>query len=495
GQRRVLRGHGEHVAGGVVAERDHVTGGGAEGDVVPVRDAVGAVVLVPAAPVGNLHLVAAGGQGVRGPLVGPVPVTVVQPGGHAPGLPVLSTADLALEAARQGDDLPLRGAAEPVRGRVVEEGDRPTVMLVGDVVPVQHATGTVTLLPAAADGHLVLVVPGGQVEGGRVDAVLAECQRCCGTVGLPVPGAPHLGVVAAGDGDQLLGGLLGRTAVHRLPDHADGGRGHPVPGGVLGDGPVLHHRAGGQRAHVVEHPGCVASGGAQRRPVVLAEQPVGEGGLRPGVRGDLGADRGQVVKGAALPRGEGDAAWFSRGGHGAVGHQHDGGQRRDIERHLALGVRGDRGVVTVQGGVVRSRGESGQGGGHRLGGAVQRDQVLHLLVAGHAGEGVQRTVGGQLDLGTAAQRLVLLAQLGQLGDVGVHRRVGVVVVDGADRLTGQPLVLLVLAHLAGEQVLPGVLVPALADEALLVAVVDHRLPAGEVHQRVRQLGALQLLAG
>src|SRR5699024_8097996 len=45
-------------------------------------------------------------------------------------------------------------------------------------------------------------------------------------------------------------------------------------------------------------------------------------------------------------------------------------------------------------------------------------------------------------------------------------------------------------HLAGEHRLAGVLVVAVAHEALLVAVVDHRLAAGEQHRLVREGGAL-----
>ena len=47
----------------------------------------------------------------------------------------------------------------------------------------------------------------------------------------------------------------------------------------------------------------------------------------------------------------------------------------------------------------------------------------------------------------------------------------------------------VLAHLRGKHVLARVLVAPAADEALLVAVVDHRLPPGEEQQVVGQLGA------
>ncbi len=88
-------------------------------------------------------------------------------------------------------------------------------------------------------------------------------------------------------------------------------------------------------------------------------------------------------------------------------------------------------------------------------------------------------------LGEGAQRGDLLVE-GVRGVVAVHR-------PGRgtdDRLAG------VAVHLRGEHVLPGVLVTGRPDEALLVAVVDDRLAAGEEHQLVRELDPLlQLVAG
>src|SRR5699024_4830471 len=140
---------GEDVGLQVVAEGDELARGGAERDVRPVPDAVGAVVLVPAAAVGDLGLVAAGGQRAGRPLVGAVGVVVGEPGGHAVGLPVTGAPALVLEAAGQGDDRPLGGAGEVVGERIVEERDRPALVRVGDVVPARHAAGAVVDVPRA----------------------------------------------------------------------------------------------------------------------------------------------------------------------------------------------------------------------------------------------------------------------------------------------------------------------------------------------------------
>ncbi len=59
---------------------------------------------------------------------------------------------------------------------------------------------------------------------------------------------------------------------------------------------------------------------------------------------------------------------------------------------------------------------------------------------------------------------------------------------GADQV-----VVVVRGDLRREHVLPSVLVAAVPDETLLVAVVHDRLPAGEVHQRVHEAVARQQL--
>src|SRR5699024_5488993 len=167
---------------------------------VSVRDAPCPVVLLAAAPVCHLHLVAAGGQLRGGPLVAAVPVRVVHPGGHAVRLPVPATPGLLLETARQGHDRALSGVGEVVAHRIVEEGDRTAVVGGGHVVAVRHGARAVVFLPAAAHGHLVFVLPRGQVEGAGVDSVLTQRQRGRGAAWLPVAPASHGRVVAAGHG-------------------------------------------------------------------------------------------------------------------------------------------------------------------------------------------------------------------------------------------------------------------------------------------------------
>ena len=67
--------------------------------------------------------------------------------------------------------------------------------------------------------------------------------------------------------------------------------------------------------------------------------------------------------------------------------------------------------------------------------------------------------------------------------------VAVEVVVGRGLVGADQVVVGVGRHGVGEHVLAGVLVAAVANEALLVAVVDDRLAAGEEHEGVRQPGA------
>ena len=99
----------------------------------------------------------------------------------------------------------------------------------------------------------------------------------------------------------------------------------------------------------------------------------------------------------------------------------------------------------------------------------------------------------QLDLCARGERLMLMPELAEAGDVAVEQAVGVEVRAGAVGRAVHLDVVQVAGHLADEHVLAGVLVSTVADEALLVAVVDHRLAAGEEHQLVGELGALLAL--
>ena len=107
-------------------------------------------------------------------------------------------------------------------------------------------------------------------------------------------------------------------------------------------------------------------------------------------------------------------------------------------------------------------------------------------------------VGVALDLGAGREGRVVASQGGEVGDPTVERRIRREPVDRTGGLTGDQRLVRILGHLAGEQRLARVLVAARAHETLLVAVVDHRLAAGQEHELVgehvagqRIIGALQ----
>ncbi len=85
---------------------------------------------------------------------------------------------------------------------------------------------------------------------------------------------------------------------------------------------------------------------------------------------------------------------------------------------------------------------------------------------------------------SVAQRRVGVGERGEATDRDVHRAVGDEAVDGPGASRADLDVVHVLRHLAGEHRLPRELVTASAGETLLVAVVDDRVAAGEVHQLV-----------
>ena len=118
--------------------------------------------------------------------------------------------------------------------------------------------------------------------------------------------------------------------------------------------------------------------------------------------------------------------------------------------------------------------------------------MLDLLVAVHAGEGVDAgaVLGVQLDLRARGQGRGLAAQRRELADQRVQLRVGREVLAAPVRGAVDQGVVEVGRHLAGEHRLTGVLVVAVAHEALLVAVVDDGLAAGQQHGLVREGGAL-----
>ena len=122
-------------------------------------------------------------------------------------------------------------------------------------------------------------------------------------------------------------------------------------------------------------------------------------------------------------------------------------------------------------------------------GVVERDHVLALLRAVRARERVdaRRGPGEPVLLGAVAQRRMVLGELRERGDRRVERVRRVEVLDRRRRVGADQVVVVVARDLAGEHVLARVLVAAVvAGEALLVAVVDDRVAAREVHQLVRE---------
>jgi hypothetical protein len=190
------------VGHGVVAERDEVVGPDGEGDVRPVPQAPGAVVLVPRLVDRHLGLVVARQQRGRGEAGDAVAVGVLEPGPQARGVPVGGTAQLALVAAGHRRDHRRDVVGHPVGAVVVEKLDRGRRRQVHhDVGPVPHGPGAVVLVPGAVQRGLVLPGAGGQGEVRLPDTVVrVERQLREGALGLPVTGAAELALEAPGDG-------------------------------------------------------------------------------------------------------------------------------------------------------------------------------------------------------------------------------------------------------------------------------------------------------
>ena len=171
---------------------------------------------------------------------------------------------------------------------------------VRDVRTARDATGTVVLVPAAVDRDLVLVAARGKRERARVDAVGPLGERRRGAVRLPVARAAHLAVVAAGDRHVQVARSGGRhDAVDRVADARERGRRARVAGRVDGDRAVLDQRTGREAADVGVHARGRRLRRAQGRPGVVAEDPVGERGLAPDVRGHVGGDRDEARQAGA----------------------------------------------------------------------------------------------------------------------------------------------------------------------------------------------------
>ncbi len=201
---------GEGVGRRVEAEGHGVAVGHGEGDVGAIGDAAFAIVLVPGLRDGGLALVRAGGNGVGRERVHVVAIGILQPGGETAGVPVSGTAELGLEATGSRDDPIVRAVGDPVGDmRVVDrdigdsaDGERNVARRVADV-------------PGVVQCDLVLPVAGGNGER-RLPHVADEvAQLGVGTGGIPVTGAPELGLERSCNGD--------RTRRRKVVGH-DGGR-------------------------------------------------------------------------------------------------------------------------------------------------------------------------------------------------------------------------------------------------------------------------------
>src|SRR5699024_5206500 len=185
----------------VVGEGHQLAVPGGEGVVLAVALAADAVVLVPGSPAGGPDLVGPAGDRIGRAGGDAVAVGVLHPGGEAAGHAVLGAAERRVEGSGQGDQRELAAVLHHMGDRVVPEGERSALVGVGDVAATGHAAGAVVLVPAAADGDLVRVLPGGQIEaagvdpGGRVGRELGGL-----AVRLPVARAAHRRVVRAGHG-------------------------------------------------------------------------------------------------------------------------------------------------------------------------------------------------------------------------------------------------------------------------------------------------------
>ncbi len=317
--------------------------------------------------------------------------------------------------------------------------------------------------------------------------------------GVEVPAVVVL-VVALVVHDRVRAGGGARGRHRRLGAGGEAaGDGAQVAAGVLDDGLVADHGAGRDGAQVLGHlEGDIA--GRAGRPVVGGAEHLPRGVA------DLGREGDPVEAAAVDVRADGDGAG------GAVGRRLQaelrrgrdrgepagrlvdrGGQRRDGDGDLLVGaadgLRAGRRVELVE--VLAGR-EGVQGDGLRLGGVVHRDDVLDLLARVDPGERVDTRAVRRvpLDLRAVGERRVGPAQLGEVGDAGVER-VGLAVAVGGAAGAADHRVAVVRRGLGRELVLPGVLVAACAGEALLVAVVDHRLAAGEELQLVGELVALE----
>ncbi|MCB5292185.1 hypothetical protein BJQ90_01619 [Arthrobacter sp. SO3] len=213
-----------------------------------------------------------------------------------------------------------------------------------------------------------------------------------------------------------------------------------------------------------------------------------EGDLVEGVAADVGRHPDAAVVGGSCRR------ILQRHGGGCLGVRDaarglvdDGGKRRHRYRQSPVRCGLDLGVRLPVDPAERPLADIGWHGSRLwLFAVIDGDHVLALVLGVGPGEGVNaRPVGGVAVLVRAVPQCeVLLRQRRELADVAVQRVGGVEIVARMGRVGAEQIIVEVVRDLAGKQRLAGILVPAGAGEALFVAVVDHRIAAGEVHQLV-----------
>ena len=498
GERGIARLDGQNVRRDRVAEERRLALGCRERDVRAVEHAARAVIHGPAQVVGDLRLVRTSRQRRRRERVDTIAVGVLHPGSETVGLPVARASSLRLEVAGYHDDVALRRVLEELGTRVEVESDGSTGCGVGDVGAARHAPGTVVHIPGSVERDLVLVDAGRDVECAGVDAVgpLRQLRRFA--AGLPVARATHLGVVATGNRDEVDAGfgIDGLGEVDGVAHRGVGRGGSAVARSIRRDRPILEQRSLRQARGVVEYARRRIFGGTQHRPVGRPGDPPGKTRLLPDIVGDIrahGADPGDPGTGDRHIDGE------SSGGCGrydlTVGDEHDGAEcgNREGDRTIDVGgSRGSRGAV--EHGIRRTRGEGGQRDRFVGGRVIDSDEVLDLLGAINAAEGIHARagVGVALDLSALREGRMPAAQCRECADVLVQRRIRIESIDRSRDLTRDERLGGVLLDLGREHVLAGGLIVTASGsgEALLVSVVDHRLATGEVHQFVGEFVAL-----
>jgi hypothetical protein len=144
----------------------------AEGDVWAIKNAAGAVVLIPRLVDGGLRLIVARRDSGDEVLVDAVGVDVLKPRSQAIRLPVTGAGDFALETARRGDDPEVDVVGDPLRLVVeVELDGGGNGKAERNVGAVELRVLPVVLRPTVVQRNLVLPVTNGQSEGALPDVI------------------------------------------------------------------------------------------------------------------------------------------------------------------------------------------------------------------------------------------------------------------------------------------------------------------------------------